>query len=242
VLWLLGFPDRARAIGEQTQALANEVQHPYSQCYARAHSSALALWLRQVEDVRRLSEETMTQADRHGFPLWMLSGSSMLGWALSMQGVAAGITPIREGLTIVRAAMSGIEAYFLGQLGDACLHLGRLEESLSALNQALDVMTAKDDRFLQSEALRLKGECLLALSATNAEDAEACFDEALAISRRQHAKSLELRAAISMARLWLRQGRQNDARHLLGDIYSGFTEGFDTHDLQEASKLLALLG
>ncbi|GEM_PF-277853 len=242
VLWLLGFPDRARAIGEQTQVLANELNHPYSLCYARVHYAELALWLRQAEEVRQLAEETMQQADRHGFPLWMLSGSSMHGWALSMQGVAAGTTPIQEGLITVRAAMSGIEAYFLGLLGDACLHLGRLEESLSALNQALDVMNAKDDRFLQSEVLRLKGECLLALSPSNAGEAESCFDEALAISRRQHATSLELRAAISMARLWQRQGRQQDARRLLEDIYNGFTEGFDTHDLQEASKLLDLLG
>jgi DNA-binding SARP family transcriptional activator/tetratricopeptide (TPR) repeat protein len=241
VLWLLGFPDRAQAVGTQTMALAHELNHPYSLCYARLHYSELALWMRQIEKVRQLAEENIMQADRHGFPLWLLLGSVMHGWALSMQGVAAGIAPMQEGLDIVRGAMSGIEAYFLGMLCEACFHLGRWEESLSALNQTLDVMNAKDDRFLQSEALRLKGECLLKISAANMEEAEACFSQALSISRRQEAKSLELRATVSMARLWLQQGKQEEARQSLEDIYCRFTEGFCSPDLQEVTELLALL-
>ncbi len=238
VLWLLGCPDQARAISEQTLALACQVNHPYSLCYAKAHSLALGRWMRQVETTRQLAEKTMMLANQHGFPVWLLSGTAFHGWALSMQGQLTGISHIRQVVSIVRAAMSGIEAYFLGMLGEAYMYSGQLEESLSVMHQTLDVINAKDDRFLESEIYRLKGECLLALSPANTKEAEACFEQALIISRKQQAKSLELRAAISMARLWQRQGKQEDGRRLLEDVYGWFTEGFDTPDLQEAAGLI----
>ena len=141
------------------------------------------------------------------------------GWALAMQG-SYGISQIQQGVKL-RAVMSGNQAYFLGMLGEAYMYSGQLEESLSVMHQTLDVINAKDDRFLESEIYRLKGECLLALSPANTEEAEACFDQALVISRKQQAKSLELRAAISMARLWQQQGKQEDGRRLLENVYTG---------------------
>ena len=148
---------------------------------------------------------------------------------------------MRQGVAIVSAAMNGIEAYFLGLLGEAYLHLEQREESLSVLDQTLHVMNTKGDRFLESEILRLKGICLLEISAVNEQEAEACFRQALAISRKQGAKSLELRAAISMARLWQKQDKHEDARRLLTEVYDRFTEGFDTHDLRDAANLLHTL-
>jgi DNA-binding SARP family transcriptional activator len=241
VLWLLGFPDQARAVSEQTLALARQVNHPYSLCYAKAHGLALARWMRQIETTRQLAEETMMLANQHGFPVWLLSGTAFHGWVLSMQGQATGIAYMQQGAAIVRAAMSGIEAYFLGLLGEAYMHLGQTEESLPVLHQTLHVMHAKADRFLESETLRLKGECLLHISANHTEETEACFSQALAISHRQGAKSLGLRAAMSMARLWQQQGKQEDARRVLREVYDEFTEGFDTPDLQEAANLLQTL-
>jgi len=238
VLWLLGFSNQARAISEQTLALACQVNHPYSLCYAKAHSLALGRWMRQVDTTRQLAEKTMMLANQHGFPVWLLSGTAFHGWALSMQGQLTGISHIRQVVSIVSAAMSGIEAYFLGMLGEAYLYSGQLEESLSVMHQTLDAINAKDDRFLESEIYRLKGECLLALSPANTDEAEACFNQALVTSRKQQAKSLELRAAISMARLWQQQGKQDDGRRLLEDVYGWFTEGFDTPDLQEAAGLI----
>jgi tetratricopeptide (TPR) repeat protein len=240
VLWLLGFPDQAQAVSEQTLALARKVNHPYSLCYAKSHGVALGRWMRQIETTRQLAEETMMLANQYGFPVWLLSGTALHGWALSMQGQTTGIAHMRQGVAIVSAAMSGIEAYFLGLLGEAYMHLGQMEESLSVLHQTLDVMHAKNDRFLESEILRLKGECLLRISAAN-EEAEACFSQALAISHRQGAKSMELRAAISMARLWQQQGKQKDARRALEEVYNKFTEGYDTHDFREATNLLLTL-
>ena len=208
VLWLWGFPIGRGRLASKPRPWRTRSIIPTACAMQERTPRRLRFGCAQAEDSPPIIRGNHAAGRSARIPALDVIGFEHAGWALSMQGVAAGTTPIQEGLTIVRAAMSGIEAYFLGLLGDACLHLGRLEESLSALNQALDVMNAKDDRFLQSEALRLKGECLLALSPANAKEAEACFDQALAISRRQQAKSLELRAAISMARLWQRQGRQ----------------------------------
>lgn len=238
VLWLQGFPDQARAIGERTLTLARQVNHPYSLCYATAHVMILNRWLRQIGTTRQLAQETMLLADQHGFPLWLLSGMVFHGWAMSVQGHASEIAQMRQGVDIVRAAMSGIEAFFLAPLGEAYMHSGQPAEALSAANATLDVVQARDDRFLESEILRFKGECLLEISASGMQEAEECFSHALAISRRQGAKSLELRTAMSMARLCLRQDKPDDVRRVLGEIYGWFTEGFDTPDLEEARRLL----
>lgn len=221
--------------------MARQVNHPYSLCYAKAHGLALSRWMRQIETTRQLAEETIALANQQGFPVWLLSGTAFHGWALSMQGQAAGIAHMQHGAAIVRVAMSGVEAYFLGLLGEAYIYSGQMEESLSVLHQTLDVINTKDDRFLESEIFRLKGECLLGISAANFEEAEVCFSQALVISCQQGVKSLELRAAMSMAQLWQQQGKQEQARHLLEEIYNWFTEGFDTPDLQDASSLLRTL-
>jgi len=108
-------------------------------------------------------------------------------------------------------------------------------------NTALATVQAKDDRFLESELLRLKGECLLKIDPSDTAQAQACFSQALAISQRQGAKSLQLRAAMSLARLWQQENRQSAAFKMLNEIYSWFTEGFDTADLQDARELLVSL-
>lgn len=241
VLWLQGFADQARVVGEQTLTLARQVNHPYSRCYAKAHVMVLSRWLRQVDTTRQLAEETMALAHQHGFPLWLLSGLAFQGWAMALQGEAKGIALLQQAGDTVRVAMSGIEAFFLAPLGEAGLHLGQWEQSAAVANAALAVMHAKDDRFLESEMLRLKGECLLAMPLSDTKEAEACFSQALAISRRQGARSLELRTAMSLARLWQRQDKKEEARRVLEKIYNGFTEGLDTADLQDARALLDAL-
>lgn len=123
-------------------------------------------------------------------------------------------------------------------LAEAYVHLKRYDEALDLIAEAQADASSAGDGHFTAELHRLKGECLLALSPANAAQAESCFDQALAISRQQHAKSLELRAAMSMARLWQQQGKQEDARRVLEEIYNWFTEGFDTHDLQEAAILI----
>ncbi len=242
VLWLLGYPDQARAMGERVLILAREVHHPYSQCYALAHIMVLHRWLRQFERTRQWAQETQGLAQEHGFALWLLSGHIFQGWAVSMQGQATDVTQLRQGVDRVRAVMSGIEAFFLAPLGEMYRQSGQFEDALLVANEALDLMHAKDDRFVESEMLRLKGACLLHMPETHAAEAEVCFNQALVISQKQGAKSLELRVAMSLARLWQQQNKPAKARRLLAQIYAEFTEGFETSDLQEARELLAALG
>lgn len=238
VLWLQGLPDQALAMGERMLDLAREVNHPYSRCYATSHLANLHRWLRQPDAAHHWAQETLNQAQQNGFPLWVLSGASFLGWAQAMRGDTGGIAPLQVGVESVRAAMSSVEAFFLALLGDAHWQLGQPTQTLTVVNQALAVMQTKDDRFLESEALRLKGECLLALAVPDARAAEACFSQALTISRQQGAKSLELRAATSQARLWHQQGKTAAARQLLDGVYGWFTQGPDTPDLKDARRLL----
>lgn len=237
VLWLQGFPDQAWAVGERTLALARETHHPYSQCYASAHVMVLNRWLRQIDTTRQLAERTVAQANQHGFPLWLLSGLAFQGWAMTMQGDAHGVAQLQSGVDTVRAAMSGIEAFFLAPMVEAQMRLGCWDEALFTATTALKVVQVKDDRFQESEFLRLQGECLLGRAQPDAAAAESCLRQALAISRQQGAKSLELRAATSLARLLQSQGKGDQAQLILGSVCRWFTEGLDTPDFQDARQL-----
>jgi predicted ATPase len=130
---------------------------------------------------------------------------------------------------------------FLVVLAEAAGHVGRVTEGLRLLAEALEALKANAQGDMLAEAHRLQGELLLRQAVADATQAEACFQLALAMARRQQAKSWELRAAISLARLWQRQGKHAAAHELLASIYGWFTEGFDTADLQEARVLLEAL-
>jgi predicted ATPase len=130
----------------------------------------------------------------------------------------------------------------LTKLAEAYGNSGQAEEGLRRLAEALAVMDDTGGRREEAELYRIKGELLLQQAVSDAPQAEACFQQALAVARRQQAKSWELRAALSLARLWQRQGKRGEARELLAEIYGWFTEGFDTADLQDAKELLEELG
>jgi predicted ATPase len=167
----------------------------------------------------------------------------MYGWALTVQGQEGeGMAQMHHGLTAWRAM--GIEAglpYWLAMLAEAYGSTGQVEAGKCVLAEALTLVDTTEERWWEAELHRLKGELLLAQSTDNAAEAEACFHRALDIARHQQAKSLELRAATSLSRLWQHQGRRAEPRALLGQVYGWFTEGFDTPDLREAKVLLAEL-
>jgi len=193
-------------------------------------------------------------------PFWSALGTIAQGWALVEQGDGeAGIVQIRQGLAALQASgAEEIQTYSLALLAEAYGKGGQVEEGLAALAEALDFVDRTGERFYEAELHRLKGELLLKKSesriqnlestpqrltpSTQAEaEAEAYFLKAIEIARYQQAKSLELRAATSLARLWQHQGKKAEARQLLAEIYNWFTEGFDTKDLQDAKALLAEL-
>jgi len=166
----------------------------------------------------------------------------MRGWALAQQGQAQeGIEQINQGLRAIRATGAELwRPYWLALLAEAHGTMGQPEAGITVLTEALTLADTTGARWYAPELYRLKGVLLLQQSPDNQAEAETCFHHALDIARSQQAKSLELRAASSMARLW-QQGRRREAHDLLAPVYGWFTEGFDTADLKDAKALLDAL-
>jgi class 3 adenylate cyclase/predicted ATPase len=242
-LWMLGYPDQALLGMQETLALARRLAHPFSLAQA-LHFSAL------LHQLRRESQAALAQADaelalctEQGITHYHAWGLLPRGWALAEQGqVAEGIDQIRQGFAGWRATGAGtVWPWFLALLAEACGKAGQSDNGLGALEEALDAVQTKEERLYEAEVYRLKGELLLQQSIAQQGEAEESFQQALVVARRQQAKSLELRAATSLARLWQRQGKRQEAYGLLAPVYGWFTEGFDTADLQEAKALLEAL-
>jgi predicted ATPase len=242
-LWALGYADLARQRGQEALALARQVAHPPSLVYAEVYTTMLAQFCRDVTTTHTRAKAAMAVAANQGFGLRVGQGRIFWGWALAMQGdVATGIAHIRQGHTVHQATGSQLYSpYFLAVLAEAYGQAGQPEVGLQVLAEALTLVATTEERWWEAELYRLRGALLLQRALPDVGEAAACFQQALDIARRQQAKALELRAALSLARLWQRQGQPTAARQLLAEIYGWFTEGFDTADLQEAKALLAAL-
>jgi predicted ATPase len=165
------------------------------------------------------------------------------GWALAMQGQGKeGMTQVCQGIAAYRATGAALAVpWFYILLAEVSDHLGYTKDCLQALAEAHTLVEQYEERWWEAEVCRLRGVLLQKQPETLQEEAEACFQQALDVARRQQAKSLELRAAMSLSRLWLQQGKRTEARELLAPIYGWFTEGFDTADLQEAKAWLEVV-
>jgi predicted ATPase len=193
---------------------------------------------RETEALKDNAEELLRLSSEMGFPGWLPIATYFRGEAVAMQGqVQAGIAQIREGIA---ANLSlGERCYMTGALralAEVQAMAGQPEEGLTTLDEALALVEETDERYWEAELYRLRSELLL----MQGEDgkAEASLLQAVEVARRQSAKSLELRATSSLARLWQKQGKREEARQVLAEIYGWFTEGFDTADLREAKTLL----
>jgi predicted ATPase len=164
-------------------------------------------------------------------------------WALALQGQGEeGLAQVRQGIAASRATGAAlIIPYLCTVLADVCDHLGHREDGLQVLAEAQTLVEQHDERWWEAEVARPRGVLLLRQTGTPQAEAETCFHQALAVARRQEAKSLELRAAMSLSRLWQQQGKRAEACELLDPSTAGSTEGFDTADLQEAKALLETL-
>jgi predicted ATPase len=242
-LWCLGAPAQALRRSQEGLALAQQLAHPYSLAVAQYWAVWLHYRRREVPAVQAQAEALLTLATAQGFPLWVGVGTFWRGWALVMQGHgAAGLAQIRQGLAAVAATgQKPVRPPYLVLLAEAAGHAGQVAEGLRLLAEALAVFEASGRGDLLAETYRLQGELLLGQTVTDTLPAEGCFQQALAIARRQQAKACELRTAVNLSRLWQQHGKGNEARDLLEPIYSRFTEGFETPDLQEAQALLAAL-
>jgi predicted ATPase/DNA-binding winged helix-turn-helix (wHTH) protein/class 3 adenylate cyclase len=239
-LWSLGYPDQALQRSREALTLAQELAHPFSLAYAMCFAGKFCQLRREVQAAQERATAEMALCTEQGFALYLARGTILRGWTTAEQGQgAAGLGQMRQGLAAYQATGAAVfRPYYLAFLAEAHAKVGQAEDGLTALAEAFAAVHKSGERFYEAELYRLKGELLLMRSAENLGEAEACFQQALCIARCQQAKSWELRAAMSLARLWQCQGKSAEARQLLAPIYGWFTEGFDTADLQEAKTLL----
>jgi predicted ATPase len=238
-LWLLGYPDQARQWSEAALTHAQGLRHAYTLMQALCFSALLHLLRREAAVAQERAEAQRALCTEHGFAPYLAWGTIEWGAALAAQGAwAEGLAQMRAGLAAYRARGRVPWLLFLGLLAEACGRAGRVEEGLRALDEAREAMQTTEERMYEAEVYRLRGELLRQRPTAQQGEAEGSLQQALTVARRQQAKSLELRAAMSLSRLWQRQGKHTEARQLLAEIYGWFTEGFDTADLQEAKALL----
>jgi predicted ATPase/DNA-binding winged helix-turn-helix (wHTH) protein len=251
-LWHLGYPDQALQRIQEALILAQELSHPLSLAVALDFAAWLDQLCRKRQAAQERAETAVALCTEQEFPFWLAWGTLLQGWALVERGQGEeGITRLLQGLAAYQATGAEVvRPYFLALLAEAYRTVGQAEEGLSVLAEALAVAHRTGERFYEAELYRLKGELLLTRAGRRAKaagkkgsgaEAEGCFQKAITIAHHQRAKSLELRAVMSLSRLWQQQGKQAEARQLLAEIYSWFTEGFDTADLQEAKALLDAL-
>jgi adenylate cyclase len=244
-LWLLGYPDCALAKIREALTLAQESSHAFSLAFALNYASLLHIWRREVKFAKEQAEAVITLSNEHGFIHALSVAMIRRGWALAKQGaVAQGIRQLHQGLATLRDMGTELPlSHHLALLAEAYVQGGQVDVGLHMLAEALEHLDKTWERGLEAEIYRLKGECLLAQAGKECKwrEAEECFRQALDIARHQQAKSLELRAVMSLGRLWQQRGRGAEAHHILAEIYGWFTEGFETPDLQEAQVLLEAL-
>jgi predicted ATPase len=193
--------------------------------------------------VHEHAEAAVALSTKQGFTQWAANGTSLRGWALAMQGQGEeGRVQVRQGIEAYRATGAALcIPFYCTVLADISAHLGHVEDGLQALAEAHTLIEQQEERWWEAEIYRLRGVLLLRQTGTPQAEAEAWLRRALDVARHQEAKSLELRAAISLSRLWQQQGKRNEAHGLLEPIYGWFTEGFETPDLVEAKALLVEL-
>jgi len=207
LLWLLGYPEQALARLHEALALAHELRDPYSLAHARCWAAYVYQFRWDVPAVHEQAEAAVALSIEQGFPFWAAAGTILRGWALAMQGQGeAGMAQVCQGIAAYRATEAPLlVAYYCTLLAEVSAHLGHPEDGLQALVEAHTLMEQQEERYWEAEVCRLRGVLLLRQPGASQAEAEACFQQALDVARRQEAKSLELRAAMSLARLWQQQ-------------------------------------
>ncbi|NVK42817.1 MAG: AAA family ATPase [Oceanospirillaceae bacterium] len=245
IAWIQSFcgePDSARSRCRTMLALAQELAHPFSLAFALGHSAELYQFLGDVEQARRQAEAAVELSTEQGLPYWLAQSSVILGWARAQSGDCdAGIEMCRSGLEAYRAGGAELAcSYLLAVLAESQLRCGHLGAAREAVGEGLELVQLHGEHYYEAELHRLNAG--IEMEAGRAREAEAAFLRALDIARQQGARSFELRAAIGLARLWVRQGRVSDACESLAPAYAAFTEGFDSADLRTARALLDEIG
>jgi predicted ATPase len=243
-LWSLGFPDTARTDIERALKDAREIGQAPTLMYALRHAPLIHLLRGNYAAANTQAQELAVLAEEKGAPMWRGAAMVDQGSVLALTGNASdAIQTILSGITAWRSAGSTLSIpSFLIHLGRAYAELGQFEQAQRSIDEAMAAIENTKERWFEGEVHRTAGEIALMWPEPDVAKAEGYFERALAVARGQQAKSWELRAAMSMARLWRDQGKRQQAHDLLAPVYGWFTEGFDTLDLKEAKALLDQLG
>jgi predicted ATPase/DNA-binding winged helix-turn-helix (wHTH) protein len=240
VLWYLGYPEQALKSAQESIILAQELSHPYTVVMSLEGATMIHQFCRDIRATQERAETVLAFARDGGFPAYSAMAILYRGWALAEQGLEKeGLTELRQGMAAYRATGAGLGLpYQLARMAEVYARTGQVQEGLSALAEALVATDKTGDRRWVAELYRLKGELTLQSKSEGREGAEEYFLRAIGIARGQQAKSFELRATMSLARLLANQGRRDEAHTMLAEVYGWFTEGFDTADLKGAKALL----
>jgi class 3 adenylate cyclase/predicted ATPase len=244
-LWLLGYVDQSLRCSEVNLVILRSViNHPYSVAFGLDLAAVVRQYRSDAPATRALVDEALALSEAHGLVFIDAMASILKGWALAQEGdLAEGTAQMRHGLAAQLATGAELaRPYWLCLITEACLESGAALEGLALLDEAEAAVQQTNERYWEAEIHRLRGQLLLAASDPAApvvvRSAEECYRRALEVARRQGARSLELRAAVSLSRLWQAAGRHGEARELLAPVYEWFTEGLDHPALREAAALL----
>jgi predicted ATPase len=251
-LWFLGYPDSARRNYRKALSLAEGAKLPFTVAAAHVHAAFVELLCGDAAETFRLAERALALTTEHAFPFWGSLAKSLKGWAQMRLGKPAlGYEEVRAGIGLLESNGAKLtKPVLLALLAEGSLRLGNLREALANVTEGLHLTQTTLDRFYEPELWRFKGELLLAPSKhrrktarsanrnPQAKEAEQCFQRGLKIARERSARSLEMRAVMSLARLEQIERKRGEAHDLLARVYGLFTEGHDTLDLQDARTLL----
>jgi class 3 adenylate cyclase/predicted ATPase len=242
-LWLLGYPKAALADAEHALRDAREIGHAATLMYALSHGSLVRYQCGNYASVNVVFDELTALAEEKGTLFWKAFGLMNQGCACALTGQASdAVRMIASGLAARQSTGTTMGMpFFLSHLARAHAELGKFEDASCSIAEAMTATETTKERWCEAEVCRTAGEIALLGPAPDSTKAEAYFKRALVVAHAQQTKSWELRAAMSMARLWGAQGKRDEARDLLAPVFGWFTEGFDTRDLKEAKALLDTL-
>jgi len=249
ILWYLGLPDQSRSRIEEALAIARETSDPFALALCLIFAGELYQRRGEPDQVLEYANAALELSREQGFPFYLARATILRGWALAWQGShEEGICLIHQGIDAHEATGAALgRPSQLGLLADAYGRAGQPEAALRVLDDALALVNDTDERFDEATLIRLQGELILqspgenARSAVMAEEAETHLQKAMTLARHQGANAIKLQCALSLARLWRRQGKDDAAKQILLDINATFTEGKDTVDSRQASEMLARL-
>jgi predicted ATPase len=244
-LWLLGYPEQALTRSRQAISLAEATAQPWAQAMAIGYAALVDVLRGDHQAALGHAGATIRVATEQGVSPWVGRGMMLRGWALAERGQETeGLVQLQQGFAAWQTNGQELgKPFWLGLLGARYAEAGRVAEGLQVIDEALVMAQTREMRVWEAELHRLRGELLLRQSGGESErgSVEACFRQAFEIARRRQAKSLQLRAAVSLGRLWQQRGEKRAAHRCLEESYRWFSEGFDTADLLEAKILLEQL-